>query len=368
MDHIEKLLENGLRELQLPFEEMKKKRDEDRKKVEAFRTSLDREVAEAQKELNSRIDKLIPNLTKYLASEEGYQHAFSIKESHLLRAQQENFGKKNVDGLARQRFCDTIWRFSEIQKVGKWANAELLKNVNEATKELNMLKADVASVDTSLSFTRHQRSDSPTFPDIDLDAVPLIFALPFALIPGMEPIAGAVYAVAGSIWAFVKALFSLRTQTFQQAFEAAYKDLVQRAVANDAKILRGVVLDILTVSCPSIDTLLKNIPKKMGNLLKELEARTEQEKTDIPNFQSVLEKCQKIKGEMTKFQLELNVHTYLAEDLSWPDQKEEVGFGAFGYVYKVPLPNKEYAALKEMKNPLTEDNSDKFMKELNISR
>ena len=368
MDHIEQVLEHGLRELRLPVEEMMQKRDEDWKKVLTFYESLDiGKAAVAKQKLYTKVSRLVEGLIRYLPSVEGYKHALTMKKSQMSQSEQENYDKKNVDGLVCQRFCGTICNYSEFQAVWKWANTDLLVDVKEATKELNMLKADVAAVNTS---TMQSNSSSVSRLSSEMTAGGMTAAVAVAvpvLLVGV-PLALAIGVVAAPIYAVVQIFSSIRSRTFRLAVEKAYKELVHKAAADNAKMLREMVFSILIATCPPIDTLLKEIPTKMGNLFAELKARKEQEKKDIPHYQSVLQKCQEVKGAMSKFQLELNVHTFSTRDLSWPHPRKPVASGSFGNVYKVTLPTKEEAALKEMKDPLTEDNSEQFMKELNSCR
>ena len=366
MDHIEQLLQNGLRELRLPDDQMRQKRKDDWDKVAAFQESLDiGKAAVAKQKLNDKVSELIQGLTSYLTSEEGYKQALKMKKSQLTEAEKENYDKRNVDDLVCQRFGVAICDFPEFETVRKWANNELVPDVLEAMKELNMLKADVAAGKTrTASIYQHNTShanESQEMTAVEMTAA-VALAVPVLLIG--VPLAIALGVVAAPIYAVVKAFSSIRTKTFKLAVGKAYKELVKSAISNDAKILRDTVRSLLTTMCPPVYTLLKDIPMKMLQLIEELVARNKQDKKDMPYYQSVLQKCQAIKGTMAKFQLELNVHTYSANDLVWPDPKVPVASGSFGTVYKVTLPNKQEAALKQMKDPLTEDNSEEFMKEL----
>ena len=366
MDHIEQVLQNGLRDLRLPDDELMKKRKGDWERVEAFQVSLESgKAAVAKQKLNDKVSGLIEGLTSYLTSEESYKHALKMKKSQLTEAEQENYDKRNVDDLVCQRFCVAICHFPEFEVVRKWASNELVPDVLEAMKELNMLKANVAAGKTRTA-SIYQHSTSHANESQEMTAVEMTAAVALAvpvLLVGV-PLALAVGVVAAPIYAVVKMFSSIRRKSFKIAVQKAYKELVENALADDAKMLRDIVLSLLNTTCPPVHTLLTDIPMKMSQLKDELMARNIQDKKDIPYYQSVLQKCQAIKGTMAKFQLELNVHTYMANDLVWPEPKVPVASGSFGTVYKVTLPNKQEGALKQMKDPLTEDNSEEFMKEL----
>ena len=488
MDSIEQQVESVIRELNLPPDEMMKKRDKDWKKVEAFRASQENgKIAEVNKKLDQKTSELIKSLSAHLTSEESQQHALKMKKSKLSEAEQENYSQRNVEDLVCQRFTVAICHSPAFQAFCKWANSELAENVSEITKELNMLTANVAASKTSLPSSsalrskfsndrksldatpkvteaRHVRDMTPkaresqsTTPKVvespntttkasgkespanvaasktslpsssalrskfssdskSLDATPKVtearhvrymppmvrvsqsttpkvvespntttkasgkespemtrgevtatvaIAVP-AILVGV-PLAVAIGVVAAPIYGVFKMFTSLRKRNFKLEVGKIYKETVRNAVAGDAKILSGIVLPLLHTTCSSVATL-KEIPKKTSNLFEELRGRREQEKKDIPSYKIVLQKCQAIKGAMAKFLLELNIHTYSANDLTWPEPRIPVASGSFGSVYKVTLPTKTVAALKEMQDPVTGDNSEQFLKERNNGR
>jgi receptor-interacting serine/threonine-protein kinase 5 len=341
MDRIEQILQSGLRELRLPFEELQRKRKEDWGIFDSTSTTLKSEkMSEAKRDLETRVDDLVKDLTEFLMSKEGKKCACEPRGT---------FNKMDVQNVVVQRIVEVVSRCPKFQTVLEWSNTELKAEVDEVRKKLNMVKADVAAASNVHSYSGLY--ESIVRRAASMTVVRTLLAIAIAAVVGVTVV-----------------LIRKRPRVFQVAVETAYRKAVENLLSNHAELLKKAVMDILSETSPPVKALLHEIPKQIENISKELNARHQQNVKDRPYYDKILKECQAIKGEMAKFLLELDIHLYSENALSWPEPRTPVASGNFGTVYKVTLPTKQEAALKQMIKPLTVETSEPFLKEINISR
>ena len=349
MDYIDQVLENALRELRMPLEDRQKKRGQDWEKFLSFEKSITTgKFAAAREMLEREISAMASSLAAYLTSEEGYKAALKWKKDSLKDSERKYFDERNVKDLVSQRFHEAICNFPQFQSVCQWANSELVAYVSEALKELNILKADLGAVKT-LPIDQDD-SEFATSEARTTKAFPLFLAINLVALP------------------VIKLIKFFKTRSFKSAVESGYKELVSTALAEENAMLTKTTSSLLKVLCQPVGFVLEELPTKLESLREELKARDNQEKSGIPRYEDVLHQCRVVKGNISKFLLELNVHTFKEADITWPDPKVPVATGNFTSVYQVILPNKVTAALKKTKGEVTENNSEDFLKTLQNCR
>ena len=368
MDQIEQSVENTLRELQLPLEERKQKRMEDMDQLKMFKESLKSgNIAKAKQKIGQQIDKMVHELSDYLMSAKGFQDAMKWKKKDLDEAEQEAFSDRNVEDLVTTRFIKAVCRSEPFQGFLKWADEEAKNDAIVISREFNLLKADIAISDPSSpeSTDKFEETEEISW-DAKKMAAAVAVAIPVLLVG--VPLALAVAVVGGPVYGITELVRAARNKSFKNSVENAYKGMIQKVCSREGVLLRQTVLNLLQTHCLPVEVIFKDIPARIHDLEQELTARAKQDAKDVPSYQEVLEQCQEVKGVMSRFILNLNMHNYSGSDIDWPSPKKPIAKGSFGDVYKVTVQGVGVAALKLMQDSITKENADEFLKEFNNSK
>lgn len=338
MCQVERKAENALRELRLPSEIRMRKRTQDWKKLQSFENSVKvGSISVTRQKIDQETDKLVAELSEYLKSKEAAGYAWK----HITRSAIATTENAKVLEVANYCLFEAITSFRGYRNICKWADTTLQQEVQEVIRTFNVLQADVGL-------------QQPFIPDVKVDLKSPWWVCFCSVLGRMAGIVGRTFkelAFKGNV---------------KQAYDQMTSTLTTPSGLED---LKEIVRQILSESCDVIQVVAKDLPDQMRNLSSELEARVKQEEKNIPLYKPFLNKCGIVTGKMSKFMLELKMHLYRAGvDISWPEPRVPVGYGSFGDVYKVTVPGKGEAALKMMREPLTDDNSRGFMKELESCR
>lgn len=365
MNKIESVLLNTLRELNLPWEDRKQKRGEDWDRLRSFQASLEKgDIGAIRIQLDLEIDSLIRKLAQYLQSRDSKARATRWKSSSMSTVQQRSFDERNIQDTIIHRFCEAITAYQGYEEFCQWCKDSLMPDVEKSLEAFNMLKANIAGTDTA-PITSQRRSIGS---DVTAREVAAAVALAVPILFIGVPLALAVSVVAGPIYGVFKMIGSIKDLGFKRSVERGYNELVARACSDNYAVLKQIVMGLLKTTCPAVSLVYDTVPEKVRLLEHEMCARTRQQENDIPHYKMVLKRCQALKGEISKFTLEMNIHNYTIDDVNCPDLSSPGARGSFADVYKVDARGKGLAALKVMKHAITKENAEAYCRELRSCR
>ena len=358
-------LETNLRQLQLPIKERQIRQSQDFELLErTAELSKTEHIKHIDCELKHKITDLVYQVSRHLQSEKGRDEVLKWKKSSLPAEQQEFYDDKNVQAFILQRVCEAICKLEGFKQLCQWANTSLADDATKALKMLNILNLDINYGNTCpgiVSVTKNSLEDTDGWTAVKITGA--IVAMPFIL--ASAPI---ILAVAGPIVAAVKLVKSLQKANFKVAVAKAYDGLLNDYLADDSGQLNKMVSSLLESSCTSVKVVFRVFPEELGKIHQKLIARVKQEEADIPKYKELLHECRKLNGELSNFDLHLNIHTFTSTDLKWSPKQQEIASGSFGAVYKVLVTGIGELAVKVMIEPITAQNAASFKEELDICR
>lgn len=365
MDRIEGMLESALRQLRLPLEEREAKMNDDTRKMLSFQKSMKvGRFAEMKALLEKETETLIELLASYLKSSKSFAVALKWKKSDLSAAQRTFMDDRNVKDMAASRFCEMICHSTPFKDFCQWVAYNVMPGVLHMLKEFTQLKEALAGGHQSSYRTHDEYLSNPDKVSIGAGYAAMAVS---ALILGM-PLAIAVGAVVGPVYALVKMVSSLKDRNFRRAVEEAYRDMVQSSCTNNHGGLRAIVTGLLKMSCKAVSLIQEELPDHVCQLEHEMEAMKDVEKGDMHDYEGALVVCQGIKGRISKFKLEMDIHDYKKDDFEKTRSPSGTAKGTYGVVCQVSVPEKGPAALKTLHEEISERNAEVYIKELSNCR
>ena len=360
LDQIEDSTEGTIRALHLPAEERMQKYETEWKQLQSFKESKERgKIAALQKMIAAHVEHLVMDLATYLQSNEGYRFALKWKKSNLKDEERRSVKEHNVEYLIAERFCETIRNYEGYVDFSNWLNKHAMPEVLDILDKILAFRATISSnrmVGGSPRILRKAASQSSSESGL-FDSSTMAWAVPVAILGA--PVALAVGIVGAPIYAVVKLI---RQMKFKKAVDKGYREMVEHSCSKNYHVLRDIVTCLLKTTLEPAKLALREIPELIDDLEHELKARVKQDEEDIPGYEKILELCQEQRGHVANFVLSLRTHDHTISDLEdW--QFEDVD-ELKGQIVKKSLKGEGTVALKVWDEPITEENADSCLKEI----
>lgn len=359
LDQIEESIEGTIRGLRLPTEERIRKDETEWKQLQVFKQSRETgQIAGIQRMVTAGVDHLVMQLSTYLRSNEGYKFALKFKKSELKDDERRSVKEKNAEYLIAERFCETIRSYKGYTDFSDWLHRNAMPQVLEVLKEVQEFRArlSISSSRTAGASPRGGRragSNSSSGSSL-FDSSSMAWAVPAAIL-------GAPVLVVGApIYAIVKLV---RQMTFKKAVGKGYREMVEHSCKKGSRVLSDIVTCLLRTTLEPAKLALTEIPDLINDLEQRLTAFKKQEEDDLPSYETVLEECKEVRGQLAHFVLTLRTHDHTLSDLEdWKDGEDVDKLK--GQVVKITLKGTGTVALKLWDEATTEENADIFLKEI----
>ncbi len=347
LSDVEASLKNALRNLHMDSTERNTKTQNDTERLQ----SLEKFVREhlSIERIQEKVEHLVKELAVELSSEPEKTKFIAKFKSHEPSRDQRHASVRldYLQDTVKYQFLHAIAENKAFCEMCSWAETEkLLVNVKQSVVKLNIARAHITGADNFSG------------------ALTLLSDLDISRKGDSHAQESAVVAVHTSNTMTFPVKTNKQISSLDQQVQSMYEELLKMARENDDKLLKDVVNELLDSLSPPIGITRKELPRQINELRLQLESTKTQTLTK-DHYKDLLRTCQKLKGIMSMLQLELKIHEYQATDIIWPEPKCEVATGYFSIVYKVSAETiQDQVALKIMKVPVTEDNSEQFMNEL----
>eukprot|EP00118_Oscarella_pearsei_P018486 m.189565 g.189565 ORF g.189565 m.189565 type:complete len:1003 (+) comp39414_c0_seq4:45-3053(+) len=346
---IEQTIQSTLRSAKLPEDKRKRIHDESTARLEVFKHSLVAgKMAEMKRCFDNRLDKITAELAEYLQSPKAIRKAMDceeVKEGEAITLWDE----KKVNDLIINRLSKVIREYRPVKRVSCCAGTDLGPEVEEEVARLISFRSEVITTVPSLSPV----DDSETAP---------MFSFSDALYNGVGFLLAYLRQGMSQILAKLRSYFGQRGLSVK----SEYKKRVAQICTEPREELREFVKEAVVATSPTAQLVYRDFKNLIDETEKEMKAaRHRQIKEDEGSYRMLLKECQEKIGKASYYMLKLGVENFVESDVV---KESVVGCGNFGVVHKVQLAKQKEAALKIFKKPLTEQNSQEFLRELATSR
>eukprot|EP00118_Oscarella_pearsei_P022027 m.251114 g.251114 ORF g.251114 m.251114 type:complete len:1013 (+) comp40332_c0_seq8:194-3232(+) len=357
LDRIEQTIQGTIREFKLPKEQRTIWRDENISRLSEFKESLAKgKMAEIRRQLDEQIDCLTNEVADYLQSQESIAEALNWDKMTESKAK-TLFDEREVQNLIGNRLSKGVSNHPKVKQLVRWAKAQLGPDIEEEFQRLVSFSSEIFTAKPSLIPV------DENYGLADVNGESGTSALRIAAIVGAivtAPISAPIYAI-------VKLIGLIRDRNFRKVVETAYKEAVKKISGQTGRLWQSVKSAVLSASFPA-RLVYEEFERMVAEIDKELKARAERREEDLPFFKTVLKQCVKLIGETSSYMLELGIEDYGEMDIMWPVPRNPIDEGVFGLVYKVGIADRKEAALKILKDPISSDNAEDFLRELVVSR
>ncbi|XP_065826963.1 uncharacterized protein [Oscarella lobularis] len=355
LDYVEQSIEATLREFKLPDDQRTRKRDENAKRLVEFQESLaSGKIAKLRRQIDERLDDLTHDVAEHLKTKETIAKALDWDTMSTDKNTKNLFSEREVKELVGHRLAKMICHDSRVGKVRYAIGEEVGPHVEEELQRLVSFRSEIFTAKPSLL----PRSD---------DALPNASGYSPAQVVGMIA-ALAIAPISVPIYGIVKLVQLIRDRSFRKVVETAYKAAVNEVSAGSKGQLRDSVKRVIVATSLTARIVYEGFESMVKEIDDELSARNQRREKDLPKYRKLLLLSQQMIGKASTFMLELGIEDYVEGDIVWPNPCIPVDSGVFGEVFKVELARRKDVALKVLKDPISEENAEEFLRELVISR
>ena len=365
---IENHLEEALYALNLPNDERIKKWHNDWERFNTFRRSMESgRIAMIRNTIQVEIKSLVEKLSKYLRSDEAKRIILKWKKEELEETEQKMFDDKQTEELIRERFVKAITQSAYFLDFTRWASGYIMEEVQSVMKELKDLEVAVSNVTPTRDPGELLRKFGQELGEYGgmQKAAAVALTVAMVLVAPVVLALGTLQVTLLPLYKLADFISSMNERKFRRTLEQGYKELLDRSFENDFSLLTDTVKNIVINAVEPVKLTFRTIPERIDDLKQRLDSRANHEAADIPLFERALEQVRQVNGSLAKFELEMNIHEFRINDISWPNpRKTPQSRGSYGSVFDVSLPGNKRAVLKRLPEPITEGNAGDRLKKL----